>query len=89
MIRMSKERIMINGIVTEGVIQNEDESYYKVNSGGKEYAITSIGRQAVKDNLFIRKGQYMVIEGKEIPAKKNVLSEKSKILLEVGGDLDG
>lgn len=86
---MSKERIMINGIVTEGVIQNEDESYYKVNSGGKEYAITSIGRQAVKDNLFIRKGQYMVIEGKEIPAKKNVLSEKSKILLEVGGDLDG
>ena len=89
MIKMSKERIMINGIVTEGVIQNEDESYYKVNSGGKEYAITSIGRQAVKDNLFIRKGQYMVIEGKEIPAKKNVLSEKSKILLKVGGDLDG
>lgn len=89
MIRMSKERIMINGIVTEGVIQNEDESYYKVNSGGKEYAITSIGRQAVKDNLFIRKGQYMVIEGKEISAKKNVLSEKSKILLKVGGDLDG
>lgn len=89
MIRMSKERIMISGIVTEGVIQNEDESYYKVNSGGKEYAITSIGRQAVKDNLFIRKGQHMVIEGKEISAKKNVLSEKSKILLKVGGDLDG
>ena len=78
---MSKERIRINGIVTEEVIQNEDQSHYKVNSSGKEYAITSIGRQAVKDNLFIRKGQHMVIEGKETSEKRNVLSEKSKILL--------
>lgn len=86
---MSKERIKINGIVTEEVIQNEDQSHYKVNSGGEEYAITSTGRQAVKDNLFIRKGQHMVIEGKETAVKRNVLSEKSKILLRVGGALDG
>lgn len=86
---MDKERIKINGIVTEEVIQREDQSHYKVNSDGKEYAITSIGRQAVKDNLFIRKGQHMVIEGKETSAKRSVLSEKSKILLRVGGDLDG
>ncbi len=86
---MSKERIKINGIVTEEVIQNENQSHYKVNSGGKEYEITSTGRQAIKDNLFIRKGQHMVIEGKETSVKRNVLSEKAKILLKVGGDLDG
>lgn len=86
---MNKERIKINGIVTEEVIQNDDQSHYKVNSGGKEYAITSTGRQAVKDNLFIRKGQHMVIEGKETSTKRNVLSEKSKILVRVGGELNG
>lgn len=86
---MNKERIKINGIVTEEVVQNDDQSHYKVNSGGKEYAITSTGRQAVKDNMFIRKGQHMVIEGKEASIKRNVLSEKSKILLRVGGELNG
>ena len=86
---MDKERIKINGIVTEEVIQSEDQSHYKVNSDGKEYTITSTGRQAAKDNLFIRKGQHMIIEGKETPIKRSVLSEKSKILLRVGGDLDG
>ena len=85
---MDKERIKINGIVTEEVIQSEDRSHYKVNSEGKEYAIISTGRQAVKDNLFIRKGQHMVIEGKETSVRRSVLSEKSKILLRVGADLD-
>ena len=79
---MSKRRIRIDGIVTEDVIHNEDESHYKVKSAGEEYAITSIGRQAAKDNLFIRKGQHMIIEGKETTEKRNVISEKSRIFLE-------
>ena len=79
---MSKRRIRIDGIVTEDVIHNEDESLYKVKSAGIEYAITSIGRQAAKDNLFIRKGQHMIIEGKETTEKRNVISEKSRIFLE-------
>ena len=86
---MIENEIKIRGVVTEEVIQNENESHYKINSDGKEYAITSTGRQAVKDNLFIRKGQYMVIEGKKTSTQRNVLSEKSKILLKVGGGFSG
>lgn len=86
---MRKKRIKISGIVTECVMQKDAESYYKIKSGGKEYVITSIGRQAIKDSIFIRKGQHMIIEGKETAPKGAVLSKASKILLEVEGALDG
>lgn len=82
-----KTPIKLKGIVTEEVIQTDNQSKYKIKSNGKEYSILSTGRQAAKDNLFIRKGQHMEIEGKEDlvgNSRKQVISEKSKILLRQG-----
>lgn len=73
--------IRLRGIVTEGVVKDEKRSRYKLKANGKEYAIVSTGRQAIKDYLFIRKGQHMVIEGKKNVSNQKVLSEKSKIIL--------
>ena len=66
----------------------DSQSQYKINSEGKEYAILSTGKQAVKDNMFIRKGQHMEIEGREDfdESNKQVLSEKSKIMLCKGAE---
>ena len=79
-----KAPIKIKGIVTEEVVQMNDQSKYKIESDGKEYSILSSGRQAAKDNIFIKKGQHMEIAGKEALGENNnkyVLPEKSKIIL--------
>lgn len=77
------EFVKLKGIVTKEVIQSKNSSQYALDSGGKEYAIVSTGRQAIKDNLFVRKGQHMIVEGKKVPAKSEVLSKKSKIILKI------
>ena len=72
------------GIVTEDVVQNEDQCKYKINADGEEYLVLSTGIQAAKDNIFIRKGQQMEIECRGQKSTNNemeVLAEKSKILL--------
>lgn len=79
-----KESIKLVGIVTEGVSQSENQSKYKINSEGDEYLVLSTGRQAIKDNIFIRKGQQMEIEYTEDVCennKKQVVSKKSKIVI--------
>ena len=73
--------IKLRGVVTEGVVKEKKRSRYKLNSSGKEYAIVSTGRQAIKDYLFVQKGQHMIIEGKQNISKKRILSTKSKIIL--------
>ena len=50
-------------VVTE-VTRDRESGRYLVNVGGREYEIVSKGRQAIRDYLFIRKGQSVEIEGK-------------------------
>ena len=47
----------VQGIVTEDVTQEENWSHYTINSDGTEYTVLSTGRQAIKDHLFVSKGQ--------------------------------
>ena len=51
------------GRVTEDVTRDKEFGRYRINVGGREYEIVSSGRQAIKDYLFIRKGQRVEIEG--------------------------
>ena len=74
----------VQGIVTEDVTRDENCSHYTIKSDGTEYAVLSTGRQAIKDQLFVRKGQCMEIECSEVPENsedKRLLFRKSKIIL--------
>lgn len=76
--------IKVQGIVTEDVTQEENWSHYTIKSDGKEYTVLSTGRQAIKDNLFVRKGQCMEFECSEAPenpADAKLRFRKSKIIL--------
>ena len=75
--------IRVQGIVTEEVTQSENGSRYTISSDGKEYAVLSTGRQAIKDNLFVRKGQCMELECSDISENsedERLLFRKSKII---------
>lgn len=74
---MGKE-VVIHGIVMQEAVREENQSLYRIKAGEKEYAVISEGIQAVKDHIFIRKGQRMIVEGKEKEDK--ILSQKSKIV---------
>ncbi|HJC25227.1 MAG TPA: hypothetical protein H9761_16255 [Candidatus Eisenbergiella merdavium] len=67
----------IKGSVTAGVIRDNETGRYKVDVGGREYEVVSKGRQAIKDYLFIRKGQRLEIEGEE--ENSRIRLEKCKI----------
>ena len=75
---MEKE-VVIHGIVMQEAVQEENQSLYRIKAGEKEYAVISEGVQAVKDQIFIRKGQSMIVEGME--TEDTILSQKSKIVL--------
>ena len=53
----------ISARVTADVTRDKETGRYRVSVGGREYEIVSRGRQAIKDYLFIRKGQKPEIEG--------------------------
>lgn len=82
---LKKEAFMkVKGIVTEEVTQDEDRSRYTIRSDGKEYTVISTGRQAIKDNLFVRKGQCMEFEcseASENPTDGKLWFRKSKIMI--------
>lgn len=59
---MNSETTKIQGIVSAEMKQENEHSVYRIRAADQEYEIISSGLQAVKDNLFIRKGQYMEIE---------------------------
>ena len=74
-----KNKVIVKGIVMEEVKQEKNQSLYKIHTGEKEYAVISEGRQAIKDNIFISKGQHMIVAGKEEEGK--IHSTQSKIIL--------
>ena len=74
----------VQGIVIEDVMQDENYSHYTISSDGTEYTVLSTGRQAIKDNLFVRKGQCMEFECSDISENsedRRLLFQKSKIML--------
>ena len=78
-IEMGKE-VVIKGVVMQEVLEGENPSAYKIKSGEQEYSVISEGNQAIRDWIFIRKGQSVVVKGEE--KKDKVFSKKSKIILE-------
>lgn len=61
-----KERIYMEtkeGIVTKPPLICDNKVIYEINVDGGEFMVGSIGVQAVKDYLFVRKGQSIEIEG--------------------------
>jgi hypothetical protein len=74
-----EREIIVCGIVMNEVIRKEKQSSYKINTGEEELEVVSEGRQAIKDNIFIRKGLQMIVEGEKSGNK--VLAKKSKIAL--------
>lgn len=55
----------------------EDKATYELSYCGKQISAESSGRQAVKDFLFIRRGQDVEIEGD--PSKNHIKVSKAKI----------
>ncbi len=75
--------IILQGVVMEDARYEKERSRYLISTGEKEYVIMSKGKQAVKDNLFVRKGQHMEITGC-VAAKDNLVitPERARILLD-------
>ena len=72
--------VVIKGIVMQEAEEGKNQGLYKIQSGEKEYCVYTEGKQAIRDWIFIRKGQQVIVEGEE--RKDKVLSQKSKIMLE-------
>ena len=52
----------IRGVVEKEAAINGNEVKYQVNSNGSSYDIISKEKQAVKDLIFLRKGQNVEVE---------------------------
>lgn len=52
-----------SGIVTNMPEIINNKAIYEISIDGEDYIVESDGTQAVKDYLFIRRGQNVVIEG--------------------------
>lgn len=70
---------MKEGIVTRTPIICDDKAVYGVKFDGKEFLAESVGTQAVKDYLFVRKGQCIDIEGNIISNHIEVQDAKINI----------
>ena len=77
-------KVVVRGIVMEEVKVREKQSLYKIDTGEKEYAVISEGVQAVKDNIFIRKGQHMIVQGEEDEGK--IFPTNAQIVLKRKGE---
>ena len=67
----------IEGIVKGDVTIFDDAVTYDVISDERNYHIKSKGRQALKDAIFLREGQFIEISG--IMDEDKIISKGSKI----------
>ena len=74
----------MKGTVTDEAIYEKDKAAYKVMSDDIKYDVVSSGKQAMKDLIFIRKGQEIEIqgnlEGEMIQAEKSKISISTSII---------
>ena len=66
-------------------LSDECRAFYEISSDGKAYRIKSEGKQAIKDAIFIRKGQTISIEGTISSDTMEVESAKIDISTGIGG----
>ena len=52
----------IVGVVETDALASDNEAMYKVDSDGVSYEIISTDKQAVKDMIFLRKGQKIEVD---------------------------
>lgn len=69
--------MQINGKVLGNIEIANDRVRYDVISEDQRFHIYSMDRQAVKDAVFLKEGQYIEISG--IMDKKDIISKGSKI----------
>lgn len=69
----------IKGIIEKPASINGNQVEYQVDSGGRIYVIISKDKQAVKDYLFLRKGQSVEVVATE--ENEEYISYGSKIEL--------
>lgn len=75
------KKINMEGEVISEVEVNSYDSRFKLRNQNQTYTVITSGMQAMKDYLFVRKGQRMEVEGK---AKENVIVlESAKITLQL------
>ena len=72
----------IIGSVCSEVKYSEGKSNYKISCSQYEYEVISYGKQAIKDFIFIRKGQNVEVDGnlkkeKIYPIKEKILIQKN------------
>lgn len=69
----------VEGYVITGVERKEALCRYKLIHDDREYEVISSGTQAIKDELFVRKGQHVEIEVEK--EEKYLSPQKVKIIL--------
>lgn len=75
---------MNEGIVTQSPLICNSKAIYEVNIDGEDFIAESVGAQAVKDYLFIRRGQNVEIDGDIYD--KHIVVQKARI--DISGTLD-
>lgn len=70
----------IRGTVKEDASLEQETGAYVLEKDTDSYQMITTGKQAVKDFLFVRKGQKMEIEGKETGG--DIYVEQAKIELQ-------
>lgn len=75
------KKINMEGEVISEVEVNSYDSRFRLRNQNQTYTVIASGMQAMKDYLFVRKGQRVEVEGKE---KENVIVlESAKITLQL------
>lgn len=67
----------IHGKVIENAIIDNQTSKYRIENKDGIYVVKAIGKEAVKDYLFIREGQIVTIEGEQ--TENCICKNKAKI----------
>lgn len=77
-----RKKIVLRGVVSEEVRLDNRKGNFRLKTHEQEYEIYSRDIQAVKDYLFIRKGQKMQVEGilGDEEEEKTIESTKSRIV---------
>ena len=57
--------VVIKGIVMQEAGEGENLGPCKIKSGEKECCVYAEGKQAIRDWIFIRTGQHVIVEGEE------------------------
>ena len=81
----------IKGFVQENPVTLENCCLFVLEQDGSSYLVISTDRQASKDNIFVAKGQEMVIKGSvmmDTKFKGVLVTEQARIKMKIKDDFD-